>query len=175
MTDKPIPGSYWVVPDRLLAGEYPASADGEAATRAKLAAFLDAGFDAFFDLTRPGELPSYRETLEEMATARGLAVEYRRSGILDKGLPTPEQMSALLEAIDAALEAGRKVYLHCLGGIGRTGTTVGCWLARHGLTGEAALARLNELYRASEQSGYFPRSPEKSEQAAFIRGWNGIK
>ena len=173
MTDKPIPGSYWVVPGRFLAGEYPASTRGEAAlTRDRLAAFLDAGFDTFFDLTLVNDLPSYAGLLQEMAGARGLTVEYRRSGIPDRGLPAPAQMSALLEAIDAALQAGRKVYLHCWGGIGRTGTTVGCWLVRRGLTGDAALVRLNELYRTSEQSRFFAHSPEISEQEAFVRGWN---
>jgi hypothetical protein len=172
MIDKPIPGAYWVVPGRFLAGEYPGSTRGEQAlTRSRLAAFLDASFDAFFDLTRPGELPSYQAALQEQAEARGLTVDYSRSGIPDKGLPAAGQMSALLEAIDAALDAGRKVYVHCWGGIGRTGTTVGCWLVRHGRTGEAALARLNELYRTSEQSRFYDHSPETGEQQAFVRGW----
>lgn len=34
-----------------------------------------------------------------------------------------------------ALAAGQTVYVHCYGGIGRTGTVVGCWLVRHGLSG----------------------------------------
>ncbi len=173
---KPIPGSYWVVPGRFLAGEYPASARGEAArTRARLAAFLEAGFDSFFDLTRPGELPGYQAILQELAAGRGSPAAYQRSAIMDKGIPTRAQMSALLGAIDADLQAGRKVYLHCWGGIGRTGTTVGCWLVRHGLTGEAALARLDEIYRTSEQSRYFARSPEMSEQAEFVRAWDGLQ
>ena len=78
---------------------------------------------------------------------------------------------AILDAIDNALGAGRKIYLHCWGGIGRTGTAVGCWLVRHGLTGEAALARLNALYRTSAQSRYFPRSPETDAQVLFILDW----
>ena len=31
------------------------------------------------------------------------------------------------------------MYLHCWGGVGRTGTVVGCWLVRHGRTGDEAL------------------------------------
>lgn len=175
MSAKPIPGSYWVVPGRFLAGEYPASTRGEAGlTRARLAAFLDAEFDYYVDLTCPGELPPYQPALEELARGR-LAVSCLRSPIPDKGLPASGQMAALLEAIDAALGAGRKVYLHCWGGIGRTGTTVGCWLVRGGLSGESALARLTELYRTSEQSRIFPRSPEMPEQRAFVLGWDGIE
>ena len=80
-------------------------------------------------------------------------------------------MAVLLDALDADLASGHKVYLHCWGGIGRTGTTVGCWLVRHGLTGEQALVRLNELYQTAEQSRIFPRSPETDAQVAFILGW----
>ena len=32
-------------------------------------------------------------------------------------------MQEILDAVDRALAAGRNVYLHCWGGIGRTGTT----------------------------------------------------
>jgi protein-tyrosine phosphatase len=80
-------------------------------------------------------------------------------------------MAALLDALDADLASGYKVYLHCWGGIGRTGTTVGCWLVRHGLSGGQALARLNELYQTAEQSRIFPRSPETDDQVNFILGW----
>lgn len=32
----------------------------------------------------------------------------------------------ILDAIDARLEAGKSVYVHCWGGIGRTDTVAGC-------------------------------------------------
>ena len=54
-------------------------------------------------------------------------------------------MNAVLDMLDTALQAGQAVYLHCWAGIGRTGTVVGCYLVRHGLTGEQALARLVTL------------------------------
>ena len=44
----PIPGSYWVVPGHLLAGEYPGSRE-ESDARCKLRLFLDAGFTFFLD------------------------------------------------------------------------------------------------------------------------------
>ena len=172
MTEKPIPESYWVIPGQFLAGQYPASTRGdEIYTRLRMIAFLEAGFTTFFNLTRPGELPSYLPYLEEEAQYCGLTIAYHPAAILDRGLPTVEQMSQTLNAIDAALAAGSKVYLHCWGGIGRTGTTVGCWLVRHGQTGEAALAKLAELYATAEQSRIYPHSPETDEQVAFILNW----
>jgi predicted protein tyrosine phosphatase len=171
MSDKPIPESYWVLPGIFLAGGYPIYRIEEAAARQSLAAFMEAGIDSFFDLTREGELPAYLPFLQEEAVHYSIPIDYKRYNIQDKGLPARAQMAALLDALDAAMDTGHKVYLHCWGGIGRTGTTVGCWLVRHGLTGEQALNRLNELYRTSGQSRIFPRSPETDAQVNFILGW----
>ena len=171
MRDKPIPESYWVIPERFLAGGYPVLSPDETTVRQDLAAFLNAGFNTFIDLTRVGELPAYLSILQEEADRQGISITYQRSNIQDRGLPSHEQMAVLLDDLDAALASGRKVYLHCWGGIGRTGTTVGCWLVRHGLTGGQAFIRLNELYLTSEQSIYFPQSPETDAQVKFILDW----
>ena len=171
MIDKPIRESYWVLPGKFLAGGYPISSADEAIARRSLAAFIDTGINSFFDLTRDGELAAYLPMLQEEAVHYGIPINYQRAKIQDKGLPSHEQMAALLDALDAALASGRKIYLHCWGGIGRTGTTVGCWLVRHGLTGGQALVRLNELYQTAEQSRVFPRSPETEAQVNFILGW----
>jgi Cyclin-dependent kinase inhibitor 3 (CDKN3) len=171
MSDKPIPESYWVLPGKFLAGGYPISSVDETIAHQCLAAFIEAGTDTFFDLTREGELPAYQPFLQEEAVHYGIPVSYQRVTIQDKGLPSHDRMADLLDALDAALADGRKVYLHCWGGIGRTGTTVGCWLVRHGLSGGQALVRLNELYQTSEQSRIFPRSPETDAQVNFILGW----
>jgi hypothetical protein len=171
MNEKPIPESYWVLPGQFLAGGYPISSPDEGIARLGLAAFLDAGFRTFFDLTRPDELPAYLPLLQEEAARLGVPITYHRKDIQDRGLPAHAQMRALLDELDAALAGGQGVYLHCWGGIGRTGLTVGCWLVRHGLTGEQALHRLNELYQTAEQSRFFPRSPETDAQVKFILNW----
>ena len=59
----------------------------------------------------------------------------------------------------------------CWGGVGRTGTTVGCWLVRHGRTGDEALAHLARLWSRVAKAHRSPRSPETAEQAKYIRGW----
>ena len=50
----PIANSYWVVPGKLLAGEYPINLD-EASSRAKMGCLTTAGVRAFIDLTEEGE------------------------------------------------------------------------------------------------------------------------
>jgi Cyclin-dependent kinase inhibitor 3 (CDKN3) len=168
---RPLPESYWVEPDRLLAGEYPAQFEGQL-TRKRIDALIEAGFDTFIDLTRPNETVAYLRILLEEAKRHQVEVKHHRFPIGDFGLPTPQQMKSILDTIDAYLEAGRKIYLHCWGGIGRTGTTVGCYLVRRGSTGEEALRQLAEWWRAVPKSHNHPHSPETQEQAAFIRNWS---
>lgn len=170
----PLPQTYWVEPGRLLAGEYP-GAPGDDEARQKLRALLRAGVDLFIDLTEPGEsgLRPYAHLLTEEAAALGSEAEHRRLAIADFHVPTVAHMRAVLDAIDSALGAGRTVYLHCWGGVGRTGTVVGCYLVRHGLTGEEALERVAALYRSTPKGQRRPDrpSPETAAQAEFVRDW----
>lgn len=167
---RPISESYWVEPGRFLAGEYPAHFDTEK-TRKRIDALLEAGFDTFIDLTKPNETVAYIRLLLDEAKAYELDVKHLRFPIGDFGLPTPERMMSILDTIDAELQAGRKVYLHCWGGIGRTGTTVGCYLVRRGKTGEEALRQLAEWWRKVPKSIIHPTSPETREQADFVLNW----
>ncbi len=89
--------------------------------------------------------------------------------IPDLHTPLPEGMARILDTIDAALEAGRTVYVHCYGGIGRTGTVVGCYLVRHGTDGEAALAEIARLRRETPDG--WKRSPETHAQREMVRNW----
>lgn len=169
---RPHPNCYWVEPGRLLAGEYPGAHDTPGARR-KLGALLDAGLTYFLDLTDPADpLLPYAPLLFEEAGARGLSATYTRLSIPDMGVPAaPAQMRHILEALDQAQAAGQPAYVHCWGGIGRTGTVVGCYLVHRGLTGEAALARLAAWWRTVPKSALYPRSPQTDEQVAYVLGW----
>ncbi len=166
----PIPNSYWVEPGRFLAGEYPGTLDPES-TRRRMDAFLEAGIDTFFDLTQDHELPTYLPELTDQARRYSREITYHRFAIRDRGLPEPGQMPALLDAIDASLAAGRKIYVHCWGGVGRTGMTVGCYLVRRGRTGQQALDQLAAWWQDVPKRVHFPRSPETDEQVEFILNW----
>lgn len=168
--DRPISESYWVEPDTLLAGEYPGQYDEES-TRRRIDALLEAGFDTFIDLTRPNEVFPYKNILLKQAADYDIAVTHDRFPIGDFGLPTPELMNAILARIEESLKSGHKIYLHCWGGIGRTGTTVGCYLVRQGKTAEQALDQLSAWWRNVPKSLYHLHSPETREQVDFIRAW----
>jgi protein-tyrosine phosphatase len=167
----PIPNSYQFLDGRLIAGEYPGDRrDGPAL--AKLAALLDAGVRTFIDLTEPHELDPYATLLAEEAEERGVDATHVRLPIRDVSVPrSAEAMREILDAIDVGLRNGDKVYVHCWGGVGRTGTVVGCHLVRSGLSGDEALARVGELFKSMDKYPRRKRSPETNEQDAYVRSW----
>jgi len=168
--NRPLAESYWVEEGRLLAGEYPGQFNDEL-TRKRVDALIEAGFNTFIDLTRPNETIAYIRILLEEAKYYEADVKHLRFPIGDFGLPTPELMTTILNTIETELNGGRKIYLHCWGGIGRTGTTVGCYLVRRGKTGEEALRQLAEWWQTVPKSHIHVRSPETHEQVEFIRNW----
>ena len=169
----PIPNSYWLKPRRFAAGEYPGARTTEEAEN-KLRMLLTAGLDHFIDLTEENEgLAPYAQMLAHLGEDLGIPASHQRIAIRDAGVPrTAARMSKTLDAIDSALAAGSNVYLHCWGGVGRTGTTVGCWLVRHGMTGEQALAHIAGLWRGVAKAHRLPHSPETREQAHYVRAWH---
>src|SRR5690349_12827385 len=168
--ERPISESYWVEQGCFLAGEYPGRFNAEQA-RQRVDALIAAGFNTFIDLTREQETVPYAHILLEEAKAYDADIQYHRFAIGDFGLPTPELMKSILDRIDESLQAGRKVYLHCWGGIGRTGTTVGCYLVRRGLNGNEALRQLADWWRTVPKSSIHLHSPETFEQMTFILNW----
>lgn len=171
MTDPTLPlDTYWVVPGKLLAGEYPGTRlIYDPLLTHKLDYLLERKISYFLDLTEPGVLTPYHDRLVEEAGWLGVQVEYHRFPIPDFGVPSPAKMTEALDMLDAALQVGQAAYVHCWGGIGRTGTVVGCYLVRHGLTGRHALARLVEL-RAGLADAW-RRSPESDEQWQMVLDW----
>lgn len=164
-----IPFAYWVLPGRFLAGSTPTGGN-ETAIRERLRRVLACGVNSFIDLTEPGEFDTlpYDGVLAEIAATEGRMLEYRRMAITDRSVPTRALAQEILAHIDHALGSGRTIYLHCFGGIGRTGTIVGSFLAEREFPGDAALAEL-ERRRGAGLAAI--ASPETGAQRAFVRTW----
>jgi hypothetical protein len=154
--DGPLVGTYWVHPRRLMAGPHPSVRDDEAATAQRIKCLLLAGITFFLDLTEPGEITPYNAVLPEN-------VMYRQLSIQDMHVPTSDHMRRILDFVDAGLMDGRIVYVHCLGGIGRTGTVVGCHLVRYGMSGEVALKVIADRLHSG--------SPETEAQRRLVLRW----
>lgn len=167
----PIPGSYWVQ-DRFVAGEHPDDWS-ERQLRARLRSLLRVGITFFLDLTEHEEkrLRPYHAILCQESRSAGRVVQYRRMPIPDFEAPTVDQMHHILDLLDAALAAGYAVYVHCYAGIGRTGTVVGCFLVRHGWSGQEALDEIVALRRGLDSNGQL--SPITREQREMVLSWVG--
>lgn len=157
-------GVYWVQPGKLLAGPFP-GAWNESQARQRLRRLLDIGVTFFVDLTEPGESKDYQLLISSEAATLKRDLLYRQISIRDMDVPDSSRMVAILDTIDTAINRGHLVYVHCLGGIGRTGTVVGCYLVRHGLPGQEALSEIIRLRDGRTDS------PQTDEQAYMVHTW----
>jgi ADP-ribosylglycohydrolase len=158
--------AWWVEPGRILAGEYPGSDDDDH-RGFKLAALADAGIETIVDLTRADDgLDPYHDHWTSLGASRGRKLLRLHHPIRDLDVTTPEGYDAILAAIDRELAADRPVFVHCWGGVGRTGTVVGCWHVSRGATAAAALERIRAA-RAGTRKATRP-APEMPAQVAAI-------
>lgn len=172
----PFAHSYWVVPGKFLAGYYPGDTDPEEALK-KLKGLLHAGIRHVINLMEEDErdmfmrpfIP-YQEIFRRLAREMACTVTCVSMPIRDVDIPSRQEMRLILDGIDRAIAQERPVYVHCLGGKGRTGTVVGCYLARHGLAnGEEALLMIRELRRNHPEARI--TSPETHDQRDFVKSW----
>ena len=163
---RPHGNTYWLWAGHVLAGEHPAK-KGEELLSEKLQLFALAGITHFIDLTSPADPVKTYQPL-------GGAVRINHP-ITDFGVPSPLQMQGILQSIQSALSQGGKVYVHCKGGIGRTGTVAATWLTEQGLDDEKALALLLQKWQAMDKRFEEPHTPETKAQREFVRTWHKAK
>jgi len=83
-------------------------------------------------------------------------------------------MRSIVGTIDAELQRGACVYLHCHAGVGRTGTALGCWLVEQGLSGPDALGLIASKRSTLAHLPSMPDSPETVAQRSFVLGWKAL-
>jgi hypothetical protein len=165
--------SYWVREGLLCAGQYSGALDVDERDE-KLAGLLASGIRRIICLIPDDEsgrdgfpFDPYEPVLQSLASGQGVSVECLRMGYPDGTTPERSQMSAILDVIDASLAAGEPVYVHCWGGHGRTGTTVACYLIRHGKTPQEAIDQIEEWRRPLPRNHF----PFEGRQVEFVRAW----
>lgn len=168
----PFENSYWAVEKNLLAGAFPNS-QSQKETTLMLERLLDVGVRYMVNLTQYDETDWlwYEHEMATLAAERNQVVEFRQFPIPNGCVPTVEFMQTILNEIDNFMwDNGGVVYVHCWAGRGRTGTVIGCFLARNGVAlGEEVLELLATLRRALPNA--HKESPETEEQREMVRQW----
>lgn len=163
---RPVGYSYRVS-ESIYAGEYPVW-DWDTATRQRqIRMFTDFGITDFLDLTEYGEMPPYEEFLPD-------GVRRHTFPIRNGGIPESHQAVAEMFGRLEDLFTGKDrscLYIHCHGGVGRTGTIVSCCYIyfRH-LSQEEAVARMRSQFSVNPRSRWM-NSPENQSQMDFIKGF----
>jgi atypical dual specificity phosphatase len=145
----PDPG-VWVEPGRVLACAYPRR-------EAALAGLAVQGVSLLINLHERPHEPGRLE--------RHALVELHLP-VKDFSPPAPEQIERGVQAIADAVAAGRRVAVHCGGGLGRTGTLLACYLITKGLAPTAAIARVRIARPGSVETG-----EQEAAVHAFARRW----
>jgi ADP-ribosyl-[dinitrogen reductase] hydrolase len=158
--------AWWVEPGKILAGEYPGDRK-PAVAAARVNLLVDAGIRTFVDLTTPADrLEPYAAIVAAAATNRRLELRHRNVGIPDFSVSDEETYDELVDLIRREASRGG-VFVHCWGGIGRTGTVVGCLLAAGGLSYDGIVDRLAALREGTRRS--VRPAPEADSQHEVLR------
>lgn len=160
--DKPINNSYCVIIDKVYAGEYAGDLHKPEQKVRQLEMF---GITHIIDLTEDGELNPYKHLLDTF-------VEHHRFPIADVSVPKSyDSVYELMEHINSIIsDKDNRVYIHCWGGVGRTGIIVACLYEYYGEDYESAVTHLRESFKDCPKSQW-RTTPETKEQLDFVRGF----
>lgn len=161
--NRPLHQSYEVWGKGIIyAGEYPGDKN-EGIAKQKIEQMHHFGIRHFIDLTEEGELRPYNHLLPCETT-------YTRFPITDCGAPKSiESVQRLLLRIEELKKMDGYAYVHCWGGVGRTGTIIACYLAQN--WDEPDLNKTLEVLRrnfSKMPKSAYRETPETKEQIDFI-------
>ncbi|PRW34077.1 MAP kinase phosphatase 6 [Chlorella sorokiniana] len=190
----PTPWSNWVIKGRLLAGAYPASLDDNETDRI-LSTLLTLGVNTFvclqaeFSLHTPesawragqGLRPYIKDAQRILIRARETGsqrikqarrtdkLDFLHLPVLDGNVTSDAAMSRLADDCCARILRGERMYIHCWGGHGRTGTLIATMLGRlYGITCASAL-RFTQAFHDSRKFPQGVRSPQTTVQVAQVK------
>ncbi len=165
----PTSENYWVIKNILMAGSYPLR-NTKSNNRIR-ASVLKQKFDVFINLMQENEKDHDGDYFKDYKRFINSDATIIRIPIKDMDIPTPFQTMKLIKTIDRFINDNKKIYLHCWGGLGRTGTIVGCYLIEKKLANKNnVLSKINELKANSSLAKF--NSPQTEEQKAFIINWS---
>lgn len=158
-------GYSYRVDDNVWAGEYPVWEWEEGARVRQLKLFTDFGINYFLDLTENGEMPPYASFLTNNISRHIFPIP---NGCVPNSVRWVVDLFRIIG--DVLLnKPDIKLYIHCVGGVGRTGTIVSCYYVFFkGMSAEEALAEMRCRFATHGRSVWMS-SPETEAQVNFIK------
>jgi len=117
---------------------------------------------AFLDLSADGE----DVKAESYVPFLSPGIELRRSPTEDMSAD-PSSVKRSIAVLDELLASGKTVYLHCVGGFGRTGTVVGSYLVEKALAAPSEALGLVVALRANTDRPE-AQSPQPEAQRLLV-------
>ena len=167
----PFQNTYWVIEGKLMAGMYPGGFSDESILQ-RMQSLSSLGVKSIVNLTEEEEeinyyTMTYSDKCERFEEIYCRELLHTRFKIKDMDTPTKDLMKKILDKIDEDLENDHPVYLHCIGGTGRTGTVVGCYMLKHKMAAKDEVFEKIHLLRGDGKE-----SPETEEQRQFVLNWD---
>lgn len=186
----PTPWSNWVIPARVIAGAYPASLD-DAETERILTTLLELGINTFVCLqaevnintpehawrAQHGLRPYIKDAQKILSKAHETGnpritqqkIDFLHLPVIDGNVTTDSAMNRLAEDCMERVLKGEKMYIHCWGGHGRTGTLVAVMLGRLYNMPYTTALRYTQAFHDSRVYPQGVRSPQTPVQRAQVR------
>jgi atypical dual specificity phosphatase len=145
-----LPRFSWLVEHKLAAMSYPEPADA-------FTLLWKMGIRALINLTEeplPGEI------------LRKVGIFSEHIPVVDFTAPTLKQVEQALTKIHFYLERNMPVAVHCIAGLGRTGTILACYLVGEGISADEAITTLRR---------WRPGSIETLDQEAVIHEYEQFR
>ena len=157
-------GYSYRVDENVWAGEYPVWEWEQGARIRQLKLFTDFGINYFLDLTENGEMPPYAPFL---VNSIGRHIFPIPNGYVPNSVRWVVDLFRIMTEI--LNKSGTKLYIHCVGGVGRTGTIVACYYIYFmGMSADGALAEMRRRFVTHGRSAWMS-APETEAQVNFIR------
>ena len=157
-------GYSYRVDNNVWAGEYPVWEWEQGARMRQLKLFTDFGINYFLDLTENGEMPPYVPFLTNSIGRHTFPIP---NGCIPHSVRWVVDLFRILNGVLNKPET--KLYIHCHGGVGRTGTIVACYyIYFKGMPADDALAEMRRRYATHGRSAWMS-APETEAQVSFIK------
>jgi protein-tyrosine phosphatase len=177
----PIYRSNWIIKDILLVGEYPSKLDIDEIKR-NMEILVNSGIDVFISLMEPHEremTPPYESFLcetpfnifeenyyQERSSERyNKTFKFLNLPIVDRRIVDDDKIIEYVDRVYDFIKEGKKVFIHCKKGKGRTGTLVSLLLCKYyNFTPTEALSQFYLYYMDRQpRPKMFPRLKRRQQ------------